>query len=159
MRRRATKVVILLGVLATALVTSAVVFQPASPLRRPCGHLDESFRSVDGFKEWVLGKPHHCTGGRVMLDLALFQSAQGALQKDLHRPATDLTELAPYAEWVQRRSYPFRYAREQNRWSLAVDRTSRLPGFYLLTMEGKVYFAEWRPATTNDLCLKQMKVN
>lgn len=25
----------------------------------------------------------------------------------------------------------------------------------LLTMDGKVYFDEFRPATTNDLCLRQ----
>lgn len=155
MRTRATKVVTAAMLGLAVLMMLHVTLPPAGPLRRPCGHLDDSFTSVSGFKDFIVRKPHLCTGDRVMLDLKMFQSAQGSFQNAFQRPGADLAELAPYAEWVQRRSYPLYYRNEDGRWSLAVGKIRRLPGYYLLTMDGKVFFDEFRPATTNDLCLRQ----
>jgi hypothetical protein len=159
MRISAIKVAVGGMLIGMGLIITTLGLRPVGAPRLPCGHVDETFRSVAGFKDWVKGTPHTCTGGRVVTDLQMFRDAQGIFQKDFQRPITDLVELEPYAEWMQRRSYALQYTKDAEQWSVSVDRTSRLPGFYLLTMDGRVYFDEWRRATTNDVCLRQVKNN
>jgi len=87
----------------------------------------------------------------------MFHLAQHMFVTDHKRFATNVVELESYLDGaVPTRHGPLKYSIERNQWSVSVDKTSQLPGYYLLT-EGKIYFDESQPAKTNDLCLREMK--
>lgn len=156
MRAKAKILVVLFGVVVMLVVL--VFSREQGPLpRRRCGCIDERFWKLPALYDWVGKTSHCCYGGRLISDLTMFHLAQHMFVADHHRYATNAVELEPYLGGkIPARSGILNYSVEMNRWSVSVDKTSNLPGHYLLTND-KVYFDELHPATTNDVCLMEMK--
>jgi len=157
MRAKAKILAVLSGVVVMLVVL--VFRREQEPLpRRRCGCLDERFRKLPAFYDWISRTSHCCFGGKLISDLTEFHLAQHMFVADHNRYATNVVELEPYLGGkIPTRSGILNYSVELNQWSVSVDKTSNLPGYYLLTND-KVYFDEFRPATTNDLCLREVKV-
>jgi hypothetical protein len=157
MRANANKMAVSLTVALTVIVT-VVYSREQGPLpHRTCGHVDEKYQTFSGFYRSITGTTHCCYGGKLIADLTMFHLAQYMFVSDHNRYATNVVELAPYLGGkVPSRGGNLNYAIENNRWSVAVQKNSQLPGYYLL-IDDKIYFDESHPATTNDLCLREVK--
>ena len=80
-----------------------------------------------------------------------------ALYRDDHGTfATSLEQLTN--EFVHpRRGYTFCLEGDGNQWSITVPHQPALPGSYLLTGAGKLYFSQSTTATTNDVLLRDLR--
>jgi hypothetical protein len=151
------------GILAIILLVGMTVWvfsaEPAPGSRRSCGHSDDRFQSAGGFLDWVQGVRHHCKGQKLIADLKMLQLAQKMHIIDTGRYATNGGELVPYlGSWFKTNYYTVNYSGSTNQWSVTIDRTQYLPGHYLL-IDGKVYFHETNPATTNDRLLTALNAD
>ncbi len=151
--------VILAVVLLAGLVTAVLIVDPSIGSRRGCGHVDERFRSVSGFCDWVTGTTHCCVGGQLVADLKMFYLAQYMFENDYRRFAKDVMELQSYlGGQMPNRHGTLQYSIKMNQWSVSVNKAGQLPGYYQL-VNNRIYFDESRPATTNDLCLKEIELH
>lgn len=120
---------------------------------RACGHPNEN-----SVFNWLSRPRHCCYGSKLVADLRMLHLAQRMFHDDNQRNAAELNELLPYLGGSMRTNYyTLSYSTNAGQWAVSVDRTSYLPGYYLFCMDGKVHFDESRAATTNDLCLTQVK--
>lgn len=153
-------VILTLVLLAGLVVVVSVCTEPTLPgSRRRCGCADNRFNSADGFLSWLKGTTHCCNGGRLLADFKTLQLAQKMHQEDTGRVAASQDELLPYLGGVVRTNYfTIVYTPGTNGWSASASKTPSLPGNYLMTADGKVYFDERHTATTNDLCIATLKL-
>ncbi len=128
--------------------------------RRSCGHLTDRFGGGPTLLEWITPSRHcRCNGFKLLTDFRMLHLAQRMHREDNQRNAADLNELLTYLGGSMRTNYyTLRYVADAEQWTVSVDRTSSLPGYYLFCMDGRVYFNEQHSASTNDLCLTTLKV-
>ena len=128
-------------------VAGIVGFCYAPLLMRPCGCRASL---VDrGFSGW---KPHDCFAGPMILDLYRFNY--------------NLKEVSPQDHSAHEQEgiggYKFVAVRRDNEWQISVDRHCiypdmlDLPGWYLLTADGRLHFSEKGPATAEDPILDNL---
>jgi hypothetical protein len=141
--------------IAIAGVASAAAIAAAAQVRvyRPCGHKESLY------ERYFPCVTHCCFAGGLVTDLNGIYFAQVAHHADHGRYAPSLAALleARYYEAMPGGSqyYALDLAVTPDDWHCTVSRTARLPGYYLLTSDGTIYFSEDHPATTTDLVLSR----
>jgi hypothetical protein len=146
-----TLVYTLLGLAVAAIV--GLCFAPLT--LRPCGH---RYSLVD---RWVPGwAPHYCAGDVLLGDLWQVHCDFRNYQKKYGHLPDSFSSVIPNFKNLR---FEYTYTKEAGDWQLSVPKTGDrmfgavktpdLPGWYLLTSDGKVHFSEEGPATVQDVVL------
>jgi hypothetical protein len=126
----------------------------SSPLRA-CGHERNALNELNPFRA-----THCCHAGKLIGDLDSIHFAERIHMKEHGVLATHLTELTnEFGLGVSKTSrlYAISIVTNGSDWSLVVPRTEYLPGHYLMTSDGSLYFRKDAPASTNDTCLSHFR--
>lgn len=130
--------VLILTLLALAVAAIAgLCFAPL--LFRPCGHrcsLVDHWHSKSEF--------HICGAAKMRRDLSFFD---GFLEDCVPE------EVGTYDSIEGGHQFVGTFMKHQDHWQVSVARDKGLPGWYLLTTDGKVHFSERGPATAQDAVL------
>ena len=126
----------------------------STPLR-VCGHERNVWNELNPF-----GATHCCYAGSLVSELCSIHSAQRTYEGEHGIFATQFSQLTnEYGLWASKRSrlYEISILTNGYDWSLVVPRSQYLPGHYLMTSDGRLYFREDTPATTNDSLLSHAR--
>jgi len=143
-RRGHTLVFTLLG-LTVALAALVGLFAPLQ--HRICGH---RCSLVDRwFPKW---NSHSCAAENVVGNLLTIRFVIKNYQKRTGHLGDSLLEMIPPRSHFLGLD-KLAYHRSGSDWQITVTRTPDLPGWYLLTSDGKLHFSEKGPATAQDSLL------
>lgn len=140
--------------IGVGVVIVVVVLSSQIQVYRPCGHkqsLGEKY-----FPRFIYCATHCCRAGVLVSDLTSIYCAEQMYHEEMGRYSrnlADLEGLALISSTHIGRDYSLVLSGTSLSWQCAVFKNSDLPGHYLLTSDGYIYFSEDRAATTKDVVL------
>ena len=141
---------------AVVLVSCAAGLLFVPILRLPCGHKESVYAHYYPRKD---GMRHFCVARGVRHDLDELHRARNTYRKNHGAEIPSLQALAneSYYELPYRdpECYHLECSGSGGSWVCRVARTDQIPGYYLMTSTGTIYFSEHHPATTQDVKLPQ----
>lgn len=135
--------------LVSMLIAAALIPMPfieERPRLRYCGHSTTIWEEI---KPWRMS--HCCRAGRLVSTLRNIYLAQEINLTETGTYFTNLTDLAE--KNFLRRDFTICFHPNTTDWSVTVPHQQGLPGSYLMTSNGSIYFNQTGQATTNDYVL------
>jgi hypothetical protein len=124
--------------------------------RLPCGHKESIYARYFPKKN---GTPHFCIARGLIHDLQELDRARKTYWKRNNAEVPSLQVLAQqsYYEYPYRdpECYHLECSGSGPSWTCRVASTDQIPGYYLMTTDGRIYFNEAHPPTLEDVKLSR----
>ncbi len=130
--------------------------RPSNLELRPCGHPRDLFAGIT--KNLPIPHAHHgCFAMGVVTELKILEAAQAVHFDNQGAYARTLGELTNELGIKLGTGYTLNMVSDGTNWSATVDQTAGLPGNYLLSSDGTIYFSQRTPVTSNDVVLRSYR--